>query len=192
MNWTSDRVRAALIDPPPQQLPLEGDRASAVLLPLLARPTGATLLLVRKSLRLAKHAGQVGFPGGALDGAESAGAAALREAFEEVALSADRVELLGQLDDERTWVTNFHIRPLVGWVRDVPATWQLDPYEIDSVLEVGVQELVDTEPCSVLEFAAYGQAFAMPRWEFSGGRVVWGASGRILNNFRQRLLGVAR
>ncbi len=181
-------VRAALSAPPPQLLPLGGDRASAVLLPLLARPEGPTLLMVRKSLRLSKHAGQVGFPGGALDVGETAEAAALREAFEEVALPADRVQLLGILDDERTWVTAFHIRPLVGWVEDIPQTWQLDAYEIDSVLEVGVQELVATEPCSILEFAAYGQAFAMPRWEFSGGRVIWGASGRILNNFRQRLL----
>ena len=183
MIWTRELVCAALANPPPQQLPLEGDRASAVLLPLLARPDGATLLMVRKSQRLAKHAGQVGFPGGALDAGETAQAAALREAFEEVALSPDCVELLGQLDDERTWVTNFHIRPLVGWVQAIPATWQLNAYEIDGVLEVGVQELVETEPCSVLEFAAYGQAFAMPRWEFSGGRVIWGASGRNSQQF---------
>lgn len=179
-------VRRILADPAPLDLPLDGNRASAVLVPFLQRPGGPSLLMVRKSSRLRKHAGQVGFPGGSLDPQETAEQAALREAREEVGLEAGRVELLGRLDDERTWVTDFHIRPVVGWVADPPLKWQLDPFEIDDVLEIGLAELLATEPCSWMEWAMYGHVFAVPRWEFSGGRVVWGASARILNNLRQR------
>lgn len=180
-------LRQRLATPPPRLLELEGNRASAVLLPILARPHGPTLLMVRKSAMLRKHAGQVAFPGGALDGGEDATAAALREAHEEIGLAPERVELLGSLDDERTFVSDFHIRPLVGWIAEPPAQWQLDRGEIDAVLEIGLQELIDTEPCSWLEFTAARRTWRIPRWEFGGDRVVWGASARILMGFRQRL-----
>jgi 8-oxo-dGTP pyrophosphatase MutT (NUDIX family) len=182
------KLRQRLAEPLPRQLPLEGNRPSAVLLPILARPQGPALLMVRKSDQLRKHAGQVAFPGGALDPGEDATAAAMREAEEEIGLEPQRVELLGSLDDERTFVSDFHIRPLVGWVAEPPAGWQLDPGEIVGVLEIGLQELMDTEPCSWLEFTALKRTWRIPRWEFGGDRVVWGASARILLGFRERLL----
>ncbi len=181
-------LRERLSQPPPQQLELEGNRASAVLIPLLRRPDGPTLLMVRKSAQLRKHAGQVAFPGGALDAGESATAAALREAWEEIGLRPERVAIVGALDDERTYVTDFHIRPVVGWVAEPPAEWQLDAGEIDSVMEISLAELLATEPCSWLEFTALRRTWRIPRWEFGGDRVVWGASARILHGLRQRLL----
>jgi 8-oxo-dGTP pyrophosphatase MutT (NUDIX family) len=182
------KLRQRLAEPLPRQLPLDGNRPSAVLLPILARPQGPALLMVRKSDQLRKHAGQVAFPGGALDLGEDATAAALREAQEEIGLEPRRVELLGSLDDERTFVSDFHIRPLVGWVAEPPDHWQLDPGEIVGVLEIGLQELMDTEPCSWLEFTALKRTWRIPRWEFGGDRVVWGASARILLGFREKLL----
>lgn len=180
-------LAACLRDPPPQRTPLDGNRASAVLLPILGGGVGPRLLMVRKSAGLRKHAGQVAFPGGALDAGETAQDAALREAWEEIGLPPQSVELVGTLDDQLTYVTGFHITPVVGWVREPPARWTLDGGEIDSVLEIGLQELIDTEPCSWLEYAAMGQIYAMPRWEWPDGRVVWGASARVLADLQRRL-----
>lgn len=181
--WLQQR----LAEPPPRQLPLDGNRPSAVLVAVLPRAAGPTLLMVRKSDQLRKHAGQVAFPGGALDAGEDARAAALREAEEEIGLAPQRVQVLGALDDERTFVSDFHIRPLVAWVAEPPAQWRLDPGEIVSTLEIGLQELIDTEPCSWLEFTAARRTWRIPRWEFGGDRVVWGASARILDGLRTRL-----
>lgn len=181
-------LRERLGRPLPQQLPLDGNRASAVLIPLLQRPAGPTLLMVRKSALLRKHAGQVAFPGGALDAGETAVQAALREAWEEIGLPPEEVAVVGELDDERTYVTDFHIRPVVGWIANPPVAWRLDGGEIDSVMEITLAELLATEPCSWLEFTALRRTWRIPRWEFGGDRVVWGASARILHGFRQRLL----
>lgn len=181
-------LRERLSRPPPQQLQLEGNRASAVLIPLLRRPTGPSLLMVRKSAKLRKHAGQVAFPGGALEADETAVAAALRETWEEIGLPPELVTVVGELDDERTYVTDFHIRPVVGWVADPPLEWRLDTGEIDRVMEISLAELLATEPCSWLEFTAQRRTWRIPRWEFGEDRVVWGASARILHGLRQRLL----
>ncbi len=169
-------------------MPVDNDAASAVLVPVLDRPNGATLLLVRKAQHLKKHAGQVGFPGGRVDaGDANCEATALREAREEVGLDPARVRILGYLDDERTYVTDFHIRPVVAWVAEPPAAFAWDAGELDGVLEIGLQELVAERPASWVEFALFGQIWRMPRYEFSGGRVVWGATARILRNLQLRL-----
>jgi 8-oxo-dGTP pyrophosphatase MutT (NUDIX family) len=182
-QWLAERLRK----PPPQHLPTEGHRASAVLLPVVATPRGPHLLMVKKSSQLRKHAGQVAFPGGAIDAGETAAQAALREAWEEIGLPPQSVELLGQLDDQLTYVTGFHMTALVGWVAHPPPQWTLDRGEIDGILEIGLQELIDTEPCSWLEYAAMGQVYAMPRWEWPDGRVVWGASARVLADLQRRM-----
>lgn len=183
-------LSACLASPPPRVLPLANDAASAVLVPVIHRPSGASLLLVRKAAHLKRHAGQVGFPGGKVDdGDKSAQAAALREAYEEVGLPPDLVQIVGQLDDERTYVTDFHIRPVVGYIADPPRDFRIDFGELTGVLEIGLQELVDERPASWVEFSLLGQVWRAPRYEFSGGRVVWGATARMLRNLQMRLRG---
>ncbi len=185
-QWLAQRLN----DPPPRDLPIESDVASAVLVPVLNRPAGATLLFVRKAQHLKRHAGQVGFPGGRVDGGDAnCEATALREAHEEVGIDPTQVQVLGQLDDERTYVTDFHIRPVVGWIAEPQPEFAWDPGELDGVLEVGLQELIDERPASWVEFALFGQVWRMPRYEFSGARVVWGATARILRNLQVRLRG---
>jgi len=185
-----DWLRRAVTHPPPAQMPVENDRKSAVLLPVLRRGSGPTLLFVRKSQHLAKHAGQVGFPGGAIDPADaSVEAAALREAWEEVGLSAAEVELIGRLDEDRTFVTNYHIAPVVGWIDAPPVTWRIDSGEIEGVVEVELTEVVDRDPESWLDFTWAGVDYRAPRFAFSNGLVVWGASARILINLQRRLRG---
>src|SRR3954447_12751160 len=88
--------------------------AAAVLVPLIDRPDGMTVLLTKRTDHLHDHAGQVSFPGGRLDPEDrDAAAAALREAKEEVGLDPDRVDLIGRLD---TYVTRtgFEVIPWVG------------------------------------------------------------------------------
>lgn len=186
-DWPG-QLAQLLASPPPRQLPLAGNRSSAVLVALVQRAGGPSLLLVRKSEQLNNHAGQVGFPGGGTDPTDSSAAdTALREAREEVGLLPDSVHLLGQLDDERTYVTGYHIRPVVGWVAHPPASWQPDPQEIAEVLELPLRDLLDAAPVSWLEFAQAGQTYRIPRYEWPSGLVVWGATARLLWNLQLRL-----
>ena len=169
------------------ELPLEDNKASAVLLPVANRPQGPTLVMLKKAAKLRLHAGQISFPGGGIEVQETAQQAALREAWEEIGLEPQRVEILGALDDDRTYVTNYHIRPLVAWIQDPPLTWRADPSEVERVLELPLAEVIAAEPVSFLEFAIFGHPFRAPRYEFADGTIVWGASARILAKFIERV-----
>lgn len=88
-------------------------RQAAVLIPVVRRPEPG-LLLTQRSVHLRKHAGQVAFPGGAVDSSDaSLIAAALREAEEEVAIPPHCVEVIGVLPPVDS-VTGFQVTPVVG------------------------------------------------------------------------------
>jgi 8-oxo-dGTP pyrophosphatase MutT (NUDIX family) len=115
------RFRAPpLWEPELRREPRFAERAlarAAVLVPLMQRPGGVSVLLTERSAGLPTHAGQVAFPGGKVD-ASDAGIveAALREAREEVGLRQDFVDVLGQLPIYVTG-SQFSITPVVGLVR---------------------------------------------------------------------------
>ncbi|NDO80128.1 CoA pyrophosphatase [Citrobacter sp. NCU1] len=89
------------------------NRQAAVLIPVVRRPEPG-LLLTQRAVHLRKHAGQVAFPGGAVDSSDaSLIAAALREAQEEVAIPPEAVEVIGVLPPVDS-VTGFRVTPVVG------------------------------------------------------------------------------
>lgn len=181
-----ESLRQAVLSPA-QTLPLSGNKASAVLLAVVDRPAGPTLVMLKKSKDMRSHAGQISFPGGGVEEGETSEQAAVREAWEEIGLAPEKVQMLGALDDDRTYITNYHIRPLLAWVADPPAQWRADPVEVERVLELPLAEVVAAEPVSWLDFNILGVPFRAPRFHFRDGTVVWGASARILKKFIERV-----
>src|SRR6185437_7080002 len=106
---------------------------AAVLLPIVERPGGLSVLLTLRAPDLRAHSGQVAFPGGKLDPGETPLKAALREAREEIGLEARFVEPLGWLDPYLTG-TGFRIAPLVALV-DPSFALKLNRLEVDEVFE---------------------------------------------------------
>ncbi|HYC75607.1 CoA pyrophosphatase [Brevundimonas sp.] len=162
-------------------------RPAAVLVPVIARPEGATVLLTRRSDSLASHTGQIAFPGGRLDPGETAAQAALREAWEEVALAPDSVEVLGIGDGYET-VTGFLVTPVVGWLTESPVVFP-SPDEVAEVFEAPWDFLMDPanhrrdfyDP----ESGPRRWFWAMPWRE----RYIWGATAAIVRALRARLYG---
>jgi len=108
--------------------------AAAVLVPIVERATGLTVLLTRRTDHLDAHAGQISFPGGRIEpGDVDVAAAALRETEEEVGLPRAAVHLIGTLD---TYVTRtgFEVSPVVGLVRP-PFTLRPDAFEVAEAFE---------------------------------------------------------
>jgi 8-oxo-dGTP pyrophosphatase MutT (NUDIX family) len=167
-------------------LPLDRVRApAAVLVGLVARTDGVHVLLTRRTEALANHAGQVSFPGGRIDaGDASAQAAALREAFEEVALPAHQIEPLGYLDPYDT-ITGFRVLPLVARLapeyRAIP-----NPHEVAEAFEAPLAPLLagrDIERVAV-EFQGRTRHY----WEYrQGSHRIWGATAGMLVNLGRRL-----
>jgi 8-oxo-dGTP pyrophosphatase MutT (NUDIX family) len=173
---------------PARVVAAEGDRRSAVLVPFVQRADGPALLFVEKAAHLRRHAGQIAFPGGALDAGETPEQAALREAWEEIGLAPEQVALIGRLDEDRTYVTGFHIAPVVGWIAEPPPAWQADAGEVTRVHEVLLRDVVDAEPVGWLERKLAVVLFRAPRYELPPrALVVWGATARILHGLQERL-----
>ncbi|HYD28263.1 CoA pyrophosphatase [Brevundimonas sp.] len=162
-------------------------RPAAVLVPIIARPDGATVLMTRRSDSLASHTGQIAFPGGRLDPGETAGQAALREAWEEVALDPSAVEVLGVGDGYET-VTGFMVTPVVGWLAEPPVV-SPSPDEVAEVFEAPWDFLMDP--------ANHRREFHDPesgprRWFWAmpwRERYIWGATAAIVRALRGRLYG---
>lgn len=112
LNLDDFLSRFQLLRPQPSRHALN-QRQAAVLVPIVRRPQPG-LLLTQRSPLLRKHAGQVAFPGGAVDNTDATLiAAALREAQEEVAIPPEAVEVIGVLPPVDS-VTGFQVTPVVG------------------------------------------------------------------------------
>ena len=161
-------------------------RPASVLLALLERPTGPTVLFTERAAHLKEHAGQVSLPGGRLAAGESPAEAALREAHEEVGLDPSTVDVIGSLDDFLTG-TGFTITPVVGMVGNAAFVAIPDPREVAGVFEVPLGVILDRTAMSVGYFERHGARLLTYELHY-GGRRIWGATAAVLRNFQDVIL----
>jgi 8-oxo-dGTP pyrophosphatase MutT (NUDIX family) len=157
-------------------------KPAAVLVPLIERDEGLTVLLTRRTDHLSHHPGQISFPGGRCE-ADDAGPAdtALRETEEEIGLSRHQVEVLGTVGTYVTG-TGYHVTPVVGLVRP-PFDLRPDPQEVAEVFEVPLAVILDErnhQRNTVVTGASRRQYHAIPHGPF----YIWGATAAMLLNFR--------
>ncbi len=158
---------------------------AAVLVPLVERPSGLTVLLTVRSEALKHHAGQVSFPGGRLD-PDDAGPreAALREATEEIGLPPGNVEVAGYLQNYLT-ITGYSVTPVVGFV-DPAFDLALDPTEVSDAFEVPLDYLF--APGNMQRRYKRYLGVRLPYFEIPWGHYrIWGATAAMLVNFRDSL-----
>ncbi len=160
-------------------------RGAAVLVPLVNRPDGLTVLLTQRTDHLQHHAGQISFPGGRIEETDaSAVHTALREAEEEVGLPSAHVAIIGRLDDYLTG-TGFVVAPIVGLV-EPPYPVNLDPFEVADIFEVPLDFVLDPANHKRHSRVLGGherQFYAMP----FGERYIWGATAAMLINLYEVL-----
>ncbi len=168
----------------PEMASLARLRPAAVLLPIVDRPGGLSVLLTLRAADLRAHSGQVAFPGGKIDAGETPREAALREAHEEIGLEERFVEPLGWLDPYFTG-TGFRVAPLVALVeRSFALT--VNKLEVDQVFETPFAFLMDAANHRLEEREWQGRRrrfYAMPH----EGRYIWGATAGILRNLYEKL-----
>ncbi len=185
-----ERLTAALASASPGDL-LAGDdetasiepvREAAVLVAITDRPAPG-LILTHRSHGLRDHGGQIAFPGGRIDAGEDARSAALREAWEEIALDPAHVRIIGLADHYRT-MTGFGVTPVVALIPpDLP--FVLNPAEVDALFEVPLAFVLDQQHHHRRQAVYKGQqrSYYEIVWE---GRHIWGATAAMLVNLSRR------
>lgn len=164
---------------------------AAVLVPLVQREAGLNLLLTRRTDHLRDHAGQISFPGGRVEPEDDGPVAtALRETEEEIGLSRQHIEVLGQLPVYST-VTAFQVTPVVGLV-EPGFTLKLDDFEVAEAFEVPLAFLMNPahHRHHRFEFAGSERRFLSMPWQ--GGErqyFIWGATAAMLRNLYRLLSG---
>lgn len=159
--------------------------AAAVLVPIVARTSGLTVLLTQRTAHLRDHPGQVSFPGGRCEAEDSSPVAtALRESKEEVGIESHQVEILGVLPDYFTG-TGFRVSPVVGLVSP-PLNLRLDDFEVAEVFETPLSFLLDAKNYRQESFEVRGQLrtyWAIPWQQY----FIWGATAGMLMSLRTLL-----
>lgn len=187
-QWLRDRFAAATaITPVREYVPAsEPLTPAAVLVPLVLRDQGVSVLLTRRAEHLQDHPGQISFPGGRCEpGDASVVDTALREAHEEVGLPASAVEVLGQLPYYPTG-TGFLVSPVVGLAMP-PFDLVLDAREVQEAFEVPLSFFLDARNHQKHRREVRGQMreyYAMPYGE----HFIWGATAGMLVMLREVLL----
>jgi 8-oxo-dGTP pyrophosphatase MutT (NUDIX family) len=164
-------------------------RESAVLVPVFRDAAGELKVVVVRRSDWGIHGGELAFPGGKREPTDaSLQATALREAKEEVGLTADNVQVLAELPPIDTFVSNFRITPFLARVRP-SAVWQFQAREVAEVLEVSLRHLADPATYAEEDWQLPGwpQAYRIEFWRV-GPYPLWGASFRILQPLLPRLL----
>lgn len=189
---TSAALRQRFAAPPAWQPEVVQERSfssrsmarASVLLAIVLRAQ-PTVLLTERTGHLSTHSGQVAFPGGRADPQDATPAdTALREAWEEVGLEPQFVEVLGALP---TYVTgsSFIITPVVALVQPDCAL-QANPHEVADIFEVPLAFLLDPahHQRHALEWqGARREWFSMPYEAGGKSHYIWGATAGMLRNF---------
>lgn len=155
---------------------------AAVLIALVRRPEGYTVLYTERSPDLRAHSGQVAFPGGKVDPADAGvAAAALREAFEEVGMGRDDARVIGYMSPYFTG-TNYLITPVVATV-EPSGPFVPNPGEVHSVFEVPLQRIMQHETYGQIRIRRHGAEHRSWQIDHDGHRI-WGITANLTRQFR--------
>ena len=159
---------------------------AGVLIPVIERVAGLSVLLTQRSAELKHHAGQVSFPGGRMEEHDhDIVHTALRETHEEVGIPPEAISVVGYLPPMPT-ITGYAVTPVVGLVADdIPL--QIDRTEVEYAFEVPLAFLLDSRNERALEREYRGRRVPTVEFHYEGEQI-WGATAHILVELRKILL----
>jgi 8-oxo-dGTP pyrophosphatase MutT (NUDIX family) len=159
---------------------------AAVLIALQTRPDGTFLILTKRASHLKHHPGQIAFPGGKADAADrDPVATALREAREEIGLSAGDAQVLGEIEPHET-VTGFRVTPVIARISPTFRPIRQED-EVEEVFAVPLSHVTNPAMFRVEGRRWLGQTrhyYVVPYVPY----YIWGATARILRALADRMM----
>ncbi len=156
---------------------------SAVLITLVEQNSKLEVLLTRRASHLKHHGGQISFPGGKVEPRDNSFIdTALREAQEEIGLTADKISVIGQLHPYQT-ISGFSITPVVA-ILNQPVNYQLDSNEVAEIFQVPLRHFLNSDThiaINVNHTTGNHQVHFMPYQDYN----IWGATAAILKDLAQ-------
>jgi 8-oxo-dGTP pyrophosphatase MutT (NUDIX family) len=180
-------LRQTLLQRKRETVIIEGFRKAAVLVPLIKSDSGLELLFTVRSTKLAKHSGEIAFPGGRLDDGETLIDAAVRETFEEIGLQVSRDAILGFLDD-RPSPFEYVVTPVLALTKK-PEQFDINDHEVTEVFSVPLYDLQQITP-RVEERFIREQKRHVYFYPYQD-RLIWGLTGNIVKNLLDILYAVS-
>lgn len=179
MQVDVQKLRARLLTDVKQN-DIRGISLAAVLVPLVSKDDQWSIVFTRRSDALARHSGEISFPGGKVDEGESSTRAAVRETHEELGVDPSSIDILGALPTAFTVVSGYQIAP---WVGVIPGTdFSPSEAEIAEVLVIPIVDLVAEGVRREQRFIRGGGIYENPAYDV-GDHIIWGATARILSEF---------
>jgi 8-oxo-dGTP pyrophosphatase MutT (NUDIX family) len=160
-------------------------KPSAVLLLLFKEKKDWKLIFVERITRKGDvHSGQIGFPGGKLESSDlDLQACAVRETFEEIGVSADKIEILGKMSSLFIPVSNFNVHPFIGYLKEVPE-FKLQEAEISHVFTFSLNKLKDPNIVKLTDIRISEKVMLhdIPYYDINS-KIVWGATAMMISEF---------
>ncbi len=153
---------------------------AAVLIPIIYCRNEWHIIFTERSHELRTHKGQISFPGGKVDETDNdICEAAKREAWEEVGIEPEDVEIIGRISTYQT-PSGYEINPVVGIVEHFIENLSED--EVNFVLAVPINHLMDYTNMEIILWERSGLKYPLPFFYYDGHKI-WGATGLILKDF---------
>lgn len=152
---------------------------SSVLLLLFQEEKKLMTCLIKRPAHMKHHAGQIALPGGRMEEGETTIETALRETFEEIGITGDKIQILGKLSEFYVQVSCFLIHPIVGWLNERPKV-KTNPAEVEKMIYFPMHNY--KLPLKEIELETLSGKLKVPCIKYDG-EIIWGATAMILSEF---------
>lgn len=154
-------------------------RNAAVLVPVIKRPEGLTLLFTERAKHMRHHPGEISFPGGKQDPEDATLLdTALRETFEEVGIAEQHITVLGWLPQFHT-ISNFSLHPLVGLIDNIQQL-TLNPGEVETAFEVPLAYFKNRQNHHIVKTKLKNKQHSVHFMPYQD-KMIWGATAIIID-----------
>lgn len=162
-------------------------RKSAVLILICKNKNGFFIPLTERHEYKGAHSGQVSLPGGKFEEEDLClENTALRECFEEIGIK-DEIEILGELSPVYIPVSKFLVHPFIGYYKREENIFSINTNEVKNLIELSLSELMDPDLVKQTTVEPLpGLKLKTPYFDIQG-KIVWGATAMILNEFKYLL-----